>query len=134
MNVISHGIDLVEINRIERLVGEHGERFLQRCFTPREVAYADDSPRKRIERLAGRFAAKEAILKALGTGWRDGIAWTDMEVLPDTLGRPVLSISGQAAAIAGKMGVNTWSISISHTGELAAASAIALSVQGDKVV
>lgn len=134
MNVLSHGLDLVEIARIERMVEEHGGRFLARCFTPREVAYADDSPRQRIERLAGRFAAKEAILKALGTGWRDGIAWTDMEILPDTLGRPVLTICGRAAAIAGGMGINAWSISISHTATLAMAGAIALSVQSDKVV
>jgi len=134
MNIVNHGIDLVEIARIERMVGEHGERFLHRCFTPREVAYADASPRKRIERLAGRFAAKEAILKALGTGWREGIAWRDMEILPDTLGRPMLTLSGEAAALARRQGIGAWSISITHTEALAMGSAIALSVQGDKVV
>lgn len=134
MSVVSHGIDLVEIARIERMIDDHAQRFLDRCYTPREVQYADAAPRKRLERLAGRFAAKEAILKAMGTGWRDGIAWTDMEILPDTLGRPVLTLTGQAAAIAAKAGIAAWTISISHTDSLAMASAIALSLQPDKVL
>lgn len=134
MNVISHGIDLVEIARIGRMVDDHADRFIERCYTPREVLYADAAPRKRLERLAGRFAAKEAILKAIGTGWRDGIAWTDMEILPDTLGRPVLTLSGTAADLAAKAGIGAWTISISHTDTLAIASAIALSLQPDKVL
>ena len=133
MNVVSHGIDLVEIARIGRMLDEHAERFLERCYTPRERQYADASPRKRLERLAGRFAAKEAILKALGTGWRDGIAWTDMEILPDPLGRPVLNLAGQAASIAVKHGIGGWTLSISHTDSLVIASAIALSLKCDKV-
>ncbi len=134
MNVVSHGIDLVEIARIGRMLEEHESRFIERCYTRREAQYADAAPRKRLERLAGRFAAKEAVLKALGTGWRDGIAWTDMEILPDTLGRPVLALTGQAAAIAGKTGIDGWTISISHTDSLVIASAIALSLQPDKVL
>lgn len=134
MNVLGHGIDLVEIARIERMLEEHGPRFLDRCFTPREAQHADAAPRKRFERLAGRFAAKEAVLKALGTGWRDGIAWTDMEILPDAQGRPVLALRGEAAAIAASRGIGAWSLSITHTDAIAMASAIALSVQGDKVV
>lgn len=134
MNVVSHGIDLVEIARIERMIDEHESRFIERCYTPREVQYAEAAPRKRLERLAGRFAAKEAILKALGTGWRDGIAWTDMEILPDTLGAPVLTLAGRAAAIAVKAGIGGWTISITHTDSLVMASAIALSLQPDKVL
>ena len=133
MTVVGHGIDLVEIGRISRMLDEHEARFVERCFTARELQHADAAPRKRLERLAGRFAAKEAILKALGTGWRDGIAWTDMEILPDTLGRPVLTLSGQAASIASRKNIGDWNISISHTGTLAIASAIALSLQPDKV-
>jgi len=134
MNVVSHGIDLVEIARIGRMIEEHPERFIERCYTPREARYADAAPRKRLERFAGRFAAKEAVLKALGTGWRDGIAWTDMEILPDTLGRPVLTLTGNAAAIAACAGIGAWTISISHTEMLVIGSAIALSLQPDKVL
>lgn len=126
MAIVSHGIDLIEIARLGRMLDDHAERFLERCFTPREVQYAAAAPRKRLERLAGRFAAKEAILKALGTGWRDGIAWTDMEILPDPRGRPVLTLTGKAAELAGRAGISGWTLSISHTDTHAIASAIAL--------
>lgn len=125
MRVVSHGIDLVQCDRIERLWNAHAERFTERVFTTRERDYclACKSP---AERLSGRFAAKEAILKALGTGWRGGIAWTDMEVLPDALGKPVVTLSGGCAARAAELGISEIFISITHAGDYAAASAVAV--------
>ena len=81
MQIIGHGVDLVDIARIETMLAEHGRRFVQRCFTEREQQYAEASRRHRAQRYAARFACKEAVLKALGTGWRDGIAWRDVEVV-----------------------------------------------------
>lgn len=124
MAIIGHGIDLVEVARIARMVGDHGHHFLDRCFTPREQAYCAANPRRQHEHLAGRFAAKEAILKVLGTGWRQGIAWTDMEVLPDALGKPTLALTGDSAEIARRIGITHWHISISHTTTHAVGSAI----------
>lgn len=124
MPIVGHGIDLVEIARIARMIQEHGERFLDRCFTASEQRVADESGR-REEFLAGRFASKEAVLKALGTGWSQGIAWTDLEVLPDNAGKPLLSLHGQARSIAQRAGISAWHVSISHAGGLAQASVIA---------
>jgi phosphopantetheine--protein transferase-like protein len=80
MRILGHGIDLVEIARIQRMLADHGERFLERCFTPAEREYAEPA-RRREEHLAARFAAKEAVLKAMGTGLDDGLAWTEIEDL-----------------------------------------------------
>lgn len=126
MSVIGHGIDIVETNRIREMFVEHGQRFLDRCFTPAEQAYCDPSKKRRFEHLAGRFAAKEAILKVIGTGWRGGIAWTDMEILNADSGQPQLTLSGETKAIAEKMGITRWMISISHIETHATASAIGL--------
>ena len=127
--IIGHGVDIVETERIGRMLDRHGDHFLNRCFTEQEIAYANrNRHRDRIvEHLAGRFAAKEAVLKALGTGWRDGIAWTDMEVQPDTLGKPVLNVSGEVARLSHQQSITTWHISLSHTRQHAIASAIAVS-------
>jgi len=124
MPIVGHGIDIVSVVRIEESVVKHGERFLERCFTEGERAYADDRKR-RFEHLAGRFAAKEAVLKAFGTGWRTGIAWTDVEVVLEPSGRPRIELHNRAAEIAKELGIETVHISISHTDELATASAIA---------
>jgi holo-[acyl-carrier protein] synthase len=124
MAIVGQGIDLVEVARIARLAAEHGHHFLDRCFTPREQAYCAVNRRRQFEHLAGRFAAKEAILKVLGTGWRQGIAWTDMEILPDLLGKPTLTLSGECAEIARNIGIIHWHISISHTTTHGVASAI----------
>lgn len=126
MRIVGHGIDIAEVARIAAMRQDHGEKFLERCFTPAERAYAEGG-RRQDEHLAGRFAAKEAVLKALGTGWRDGIAWTDVEVVLLPTGQPVVRLHGKAAAIAQSMAVETWSLSISHTEAYAAASAIATS-------
>lgn len=124
MRIIGHGIDITEVARIGAMISEHGDRFLERCFTPLEQAYAGDRKR-RDEHLAGRFAAKEAVLKALGTGWQNGIAWTDVEVVLLPSGQPTVKLTGHAARIAGELGVTDWSLSISHIQTHAVASAIA---------
>jgi holo-[acyl-carrier protein] synthase len=125
MEIKGHGIDLVEVARIERMLGDHGERFLERCFTAGERGYADAGDRRRGERYAARFAAKEAVLKALGTGWRDGIAWTDIEVVRQPSGSPALRIGGRCEQIATDLGITDWTLSLSHTDTSAVASAIA---------
>lgn len=127
MSVIGHGIDIVETARIRQMLEEHGQRFLDRCFTPAEQAYCDARTKRRFEHLAGRFAAKEAILKVIGTGWRGGIAWTDMEILNADTGQPRVCLSGETRRIAESIGITRWIISISHIETHATASAIGLS-------
>lgn len=123
MNVLAHGVDLVAIARIERIWRDHGEHFLTRIYTPAERAYCLDC-KTPATRLAGRFAAKEAVLKVLGTGWRGGIEWTDIETLPDPLGRPIVKLTGESARIAAERGIADILVSISHAGDYAMASAI----------
>lgn len=123
MRIVGHGIDLVETARIAELLEEHGPRFESRCFTAGELAYAGDKKR-RVEHLAGRFAAKEAVLKVLGTGWSQGIAWTDVEVVREPSGRPVVRLHGRCAEVAGELGIDEWWLSITHIDSHAAASAI----------
>jgi len=123
MKVIGHGIDLVECARLGELVRRHGRRFLERVFTPAELAYARGRARE-TEHLAGRFAAKEAVLKVLGTGWRNGIAWTDIEVLNTPAGQPRVRLAGKCRQVADAMGLAAIHLSISHTATHAMASAI----------
>jgi len=123
---IAHGIDLVELGRIEELIERHGERFLGRVFTAEERRYADSNRARRVEKYAARFAAKEAVLKMIGTGWRGGVAWTDVEVVNDAAGKPVVSISGEVQRIAQEQGLGPIEISITHAGGLAIASAVAV--------
>jgi len=122
--IIGHGIDAVEVARIASMIDRHGERFLSRCFTEAERSYAESS-RRRVEHYAARFAAKEAILKAIGTGWSRGVAWTDAEVTREPSGRPGVRLHGAAARVAGELGVTRWSLSLTHTETLAFASVIA---------
>ncbi len=124
MSIIGHGVDLVEIARIEQMLEKHEERFLERCFTVEEYEYAVDGGRRRAERLSARFAAKEAALKALGTGWRNGIAWTDIEVRREPSGQPTLKLSGEALRVAEKLGITRWLVSLTHTDTHAMASVI----------
>lgn len=124
MAIIGHGIDIVETARIRRLAQEHGARFLDRCFTPAEQTYCMRNEKRRFEHFAGRFAAKEAILKVLGTGWSGGIAWTDIEILPNAAGQPLITLTGESAAIALRLGIGRWYLSISHIETHATASAI----------
>ena len=124
--ILGHGIDLVEVERFARLLSAHGDHALDRLFTPAERAYAGGNPHRRAEHLAARFAAKEAALKALGTGWARGIAWTDLEVNRNTAGRPELAVTGVAGDIARDLGVTRWTLSLTHVRGLAAASVLAL--------
>jgi holo-[acyl-carrier protein] synthase len=125
MEIVAHGIDLVDCPRIEQMVERHGERFLKRVFTASERAYAEAS-RNTVEKLAGRFAAKEAILKLVGTGWRGKIAWTDIEVTNNPAGQPEVTLTGEVEEIATRLGIGHISISITHTANFAIASAVAL--------
>jgi holo-[acyl-carrier protein] synthase len=125
MVILGHGIDIVEIARIEHMLAEHGERFVERCFTEIERAYCESSRGRRAEHYAARFAAKEATFKALGTGWRSGIGWRDVGVTRDPSGQPRLAVSGQCATIAGDLGIQHWHVSLSHAGASAIASVIA---------
>jgi holo-[acyl-carrier protein] synthase len=126
MSIIGHGIDIVETNRIRRLHEEHGQRFLDRVFTRVEQEYCSASPKRYFEHLAGRFAAKEAVLKVLGTGWRGGIAWTDIEIAKESSGQPRVLLTGECARIAREMGIVNWHVSMSHIETHATASAIGL--------
>jgi len=125
MKMILHGIDLVDFPRIESMVARHGERFLDRVFTNREQADAQ-AVHNRVEKLAGRFAAKEAVLKLLGTGWRGKIAWTDIEVTNNSSGQPEVRMGGEVKRIAAEAGVKEIALSITHTANFAIASAVAL--------
>jgi holo-[acyl-carrier protein] synthase len=125
MGIVAHGIDLVDCPRIEQMVQRHGERFLKRVFTDAERAYARAN-RNEMEKLAGRFAAKEAILKLMGTGWRGKIAWTDIEIINNAVGQPEVTLSGEVKTIAEALGITHISISITHTANFAIASAVAL--------
>jgi len=125
MEIVAHGIDLVDCPRIEQMIERHGERFLMRVFTAAERAYAEGN-RNAVEKLAGRFAAKEAILKLMGTGWRGKIGWTDIEITNNTAGQPEVTLAGEVKEIAEKLGIGHISISITHTANFAIASAVAL--------
>jgi holo-[acyl-carrier protein] synthase len=124
MRILGHGIDLIETTRIAQMVEKHGDRFLQRVFTVPEVAHGQGKKRE-AEHLAGRFAAKEAVLKALGTGWAEGVGWRDIEVVALPSGAPSLRLSGHAAKLAQDKGITAWHLSISHTDSHAMASVIA---------
>ena len=126
-NFISHGIDLVEVSRIEQMIERHGIDGLGRIFTEKEIEYAKRFKKNPAERLAGRYAVKEALLKALGTGLRGGINMTDIETENNELGRPIVSICGQANEKAHELGISSFDISISHAGGIAMASCIAVS-------
>jgi holo-[acyl-carrier protein] synthase len=125
MRIVGHGIDLVEISRISQMLKEHGEKFLERCFTPEERVYNQDSKRYH-EHLAARFAAKEAAMKALGTGLSEGLSWTDIQVVSEPNGRPTLDLHRAARDVAVRVGADEWWISLSHTDTHAIASVIAV--------
>ena len=122
--IVGHGIDIVSVDRLRQSVEEHGQHFLDRVFTSAEQAYCSRSKKRQYEHLAGRFAAKEAVLKVLGTGWRGGIAWTDIEIVNEASGQPRLILTGESARIAGELGITRWHVSISHIETHATASAI----------
>jgi holo-[acyl-carrier protein] synthase len=124
MSIVGHGIDIIQTDRIRQSVSEHGERFLERVYTPAEREYCARNKKRYYEHLAGRFAAKEAVLKVLGTGWRGGIAWTDVEIINEPSGQPRVKLSGECLRIAAQLGIVHWHVSISHIDTHATASAI----------
>ncbi len=121
--ILGTGVDIVEVQRVGAAIERFGDRFLKRIFTPSEIQYCDPKP-NRIERYAARFAAKEAGLKAIGTGWRNGVAWKEVEVRRESGGRPTLAFSGRAADFAERLGMKRASLSLSHTAEHAIAQVI----------
>ena len=125
---ISIGVDIVEVPRVERLVRKH-ERVQERLFTQPEIDYCR-ARGKCYEHMAARFAAKEAVLKALGTGLVTGMRWTDVEVVNEESGRPRVRLGGEVAAFAEREGVQEVELSISHTSGLALAQALAVRVEG----
>lgn len=125
MPIVGHGIDLVELARVEKVWRDHPDHFLDRILTPSERAYCERH-KNPLPHIAGRFAAKEAILKVLGTGWRGQIAWTDIDIANDEAGQPHVRLSGHTAEIATQRGIRQILLSITHAEHYAAASAIGL--------
>jgi holo-[acyl-carrier protein] synthase len=121
--IIGMGIDVAEVRRIREVIESQSERFLRRVYTLDEVAYCEQFKNK-FERYAGRFAAKEATMKALGTGWSRGVRWVDVEVIRHRGGRPTVSLKGEAKKIAEALGVKNIALSITHTSEQAIAQVI----------
>lgn len=121
--ILGIGTDLAEVHRIQKSIDRYGDRFLKRIYTEAEIAYASRKANA-AERFAARFAAKEAGMKALGTGLRHGITWKDFEVFNEPSGRPGLRLHGAALEIATKMGARRISLSLTHTVELAMAVVI----------
>jgi holo-[acyl-carrier protein] synthase len=121
--IVGTGIDIAEVSRIRQSIERFGERFLRRVFTEGEIRYCE-SKMNRAERYAARFAAKEAAMKALGTGWNYGIRWVDCEVVRQPGGQPTISFDGKAAEFAAKLGVKNAALSLSHTAEQAIAQVI----------
>jgi holo-[acyl-carrier protein] synthase len=121
--IVGTGIDIAEVPRIAEAIKRHGERFLRRVFTEGEMNYCE-SKANRIERYAARFAAKEAAMKALGTGWNHGVRWRDVEVCRAPGGRPTIVFHGEAARVAARMKAAYVALSLSHTAEQAIAQVI----------
>jgi holo-[acyl-carrier protein] synthase len=114
--IVGLGIDLAEVDRIRKAIERHGRRFTDRIYTATEIAYVERKA-NRYERYAARFAAKEAGMKAIGTGWKRGVRWQDFEVTNLPSGRPTLRFHGVAAQIADSLGVRTIALSLTHTAE-----------------
>ena len=121
--IVGTGVDLAEVPRIREAATRFGKRFVQRVYTPAEIAYVERKA-NRFERYAARFAAKEAGMKAIGTGWRHGVRWQDFEVMNLPSGRPTLRLHGKAAEFATRLGVKHIALSLTHTSEMALAYVI----------
>lgn len=121
--IVGTGIDVAEVERVRAAIMRHGDRFLERVFTAGERQYCD-SKANRFERYAARFAAKEAAMKAIGTGWNHGVRWRDCEVTRAPGGRPTIVFHGKAGEFAAKLGVKNAALSLSHTAEQAIAQVI----------
>jgi holo-[acyl-carrier protein] synthase len=121
--IVGTGVDLAEVARIRASIERFGARFIERIYTPAEIAYVEHKA-NRWERYAARFAAKEAGMKAIGTGWRHGVRWQDFEVANLPSGKPALRLHGAAARVADRLGVRNVSLSLTHTAELGMAHVI----------
>lgn len=121
--IVGLGVDIAEVGRVKAAIERHGEVFLRRVFTAGERAYCERFKNK-FERYAGRFAAKEAAMKALGTGWGRGVRWVDVEVVREKGGRPTMALSGEAGKVAERLGVKRIALSITHTETQALAQVI----------
>jgi len=124
--LIRIGTDIIECARIAQMIEKHGETFLTRVFTAREIQYCS-TRRAAYQHYAGRWAAKEAVLKVLGTGWAKGIQWTDIEVVNETSGAPTIRMVNKASDIAANLGIREVQISISHCRAYATAFAVGVS-------
>jgi holo-[acyl-carrier protein] synthase len=121
--IVGMGLDIAEIDRVEAAIARHGAPFIERLFTPKEVSYCERHA-NRYERYAARFAVKEATMKALGTGWRHGVRWRDIEVTRENSGKPGLHLEGVAREFADRLGVKHITVSIAHSGNWAMAQVI----------
>jgi holo-[acyl-carrier protein] synthase len=121
--IVGTGVDLAEVSRIRASIERFGDRFVRRIFTAAEIAYVERKA-NRFERYAARFAAKEAGMKAIGTGWKRGVTWQDFEVANLPSGKPTLRFHGVAAEFASQLGVKNVSLSLTHTAELGMAHVI----------
>jgi len=121
--IVGTGVDLAEVPRIRASIERFGAKFVERIYTPAEIAYVERKA-NRFERYAARFAAKEAGMKAIGTGWRHGVRWQDFEVANLPSGKPTLRFHGVAARFADKLGVKNVALSMTHTAELGMAYVI----------
>jgi holo-[acyl-carrier protein] synthase len=121
--IVGLGMDIAEVERIAAAIERRGRSFLERVFTPAEIAYCQRY-REPAERYAARFAAKEAAMKALGTGWACGVRWVDIEVVHDSHGKPMLVLSGASRSIADRLGVKNIVLTITHSGHTALAQVI----------
>ena len=125
MNIYGIGTDIVRIDRIAQMMEKHPETFLQKVYTKNEIEYCGGR-KAEVQHYAGRWAAKEAILKSFGTGWSKGIQWTDIEVYNETGGKPKVRLAGAARSLCEERGIAQVLISISHTSENAIAFATAV--------
>lgn len=128
MNVVGIGTDIVGVLRIAQMIERHGELFIARVYTPAEIEYCS-SRKSATQHYAGRWAAKEAVLKALGTGWIRGITWKDVEIRNQPDGKPTIALGGGAREICEKLGIGEIMVSISHCRSHATAFALAVSVE-----
>jgi holo-[acyl-carrier protein] synthase len=127
MEILGHGIDVVDLERFKRMLNEKSGDFLSRCFTQAEQRRsADGDVSNQHESLAGKFAAKEAVAKALGCGFEGTVSPLDVEIDNDATGAPKVILHDAAAELAARLGISTWQISISHAGPVAVASVLAL--------
>jgi len=128
------GIDIIETVRIEKACNKWGGRFIYRIFTQKEIDYCNSKKTHRYQSLASRFAAKEAMFKALGTGWNFGMRWKEIEVVNDHLGKPDIVLSGEVSRFAEKLGIQQILVSLSHTKQFVVAQVVLTSRLGKRVI